>query len=91
MEIYLVFGVATMILTPIVWVIYEIIEGVVGATRTPMATVIGDLRVNLTAATAEFGRRLKKARSTLDQFRRTGQARAAGGASLAGVSRIFIG
>lgn len=56
-----------------------------------MAAVIGDLQVNLTAATAEFERKLKKARRGLDRFRKQGQALAAGGAALAGVSRIFIG
>ena len=53
--------------------------------------VIGDLRVNLTAATAEFERKLKKARRSLSRFQRTGESLAAGGAALAGVSRIFIG
>ena len=29
MEVFFVLGAATMILTPIVWVIYEIIEGLI--------------------------------------------------------------
>ena len=56
-----------------------------------VGAVIGDLRVNLTASTAEFERKLKKARRRLDRFRKQGQALAAGGAALAGVSRIFVG
>ena len=35
MKVFLVLGVATMVLTPIVWVIYEIIDGVVDAGRAP--------------------------------------------------------
>lgn len=34
MEVFFVLGVATLMLTPIVWVIYEVIDGVIDAERT---------------------------------------------------------
>ena len=34
MEVFFVLGVAAMMLTPIVWVIYEVIDGVIDAERT---------------------------------------------------------
>lgn len=34
MELFLIVGFAAMVLTPIVWVIYEVIDGVIDAERT---------------------------------------------------------